>query len=75
MADYIAEIELLGKVFDITNVGLPVECRDKQDNYLLATLIASDAKYLITGDKDLLCLADKYSIVTPANFADKYLQF
>ncbi|MCC2624902.1 MAG: twitching motility protein PilT [Burkholderiales bacterium] len=74
LADYIAEIELLGRIYDITNLILPVECRDKKDNYLLATLIASDAEYLITGDKDLLCLADKYPIVAPANFVDKYLQ-
>lgn len=35
---------------------------------LLATLAESGADYLITGDKDLLVLADRYPIVTPAQF-------
>ena len=32
---------------------------------VLGTLIAAKADYLITGDDDLLVLADRYSIVTP----------
>lgn len=35
---------------------------------LLAALAESGADYLITGDKDLLALADRYPIVTPAQF-------
>jgi predicted nucleic acid-binding protein len=31
-------------------------------------LIASGAAYLITGDKDLLALAHKYPVLTPAEF-------
>lgn len=46
--------------------------RDADDQPVLATLLAalkiSGADYLITGDKDLLALADRYPIVTPANF-------
>jgi putative PIN family toxin of toxin-antitoxin system len=42
--------------------------RDPMDQPVLATLRASAADYLITGDKDLLALADKYPIVTPAAF-------
>ncbi len=42
--------------------------RDPMDQPVLATLRASVADYLITGDKDLLALADKYPIVTPAAF-------
>jgi putative PIN family toxin of toxin-antitoxin system len=42
--------------------------RDPADQQVLATLRASKADYLITGDKDLLALADKYPIVTPATF-------
>ena len=42
--------------------------RDPADQKVLATLLASTADYLITGDKDLLALAEKYSIVTPAAF-------
>jgi predicted nucleic acid-binding protein len=35
---------------------------------LLAARQTSSADYLITGDKDLLALADRYPIVTPAMF-------
>ena len=42
--------------------------RDAADQQVLGTLRASQANYLITGDKDLLALAGKYSIVTPATF-------
>jgi putative PIN family toxin of toxin-antitoxin system len=42
--------------------------RDHADQPVLATLRVSRADYLITGDKDLLALAGKYTIVTPAGF-------
>ena len=42
--------------------------RDPADQQILGTLRASNADYLITGDKDLLALADAYPIVTPAAF-------
>ncbi len=42
--------------------------RDPADQQVLGTLRASHADYLITGDKDLLVLAGKYPIVTPAIF-------
>lgn len=42
--------------------------RDPADQPVLATLIAAQARYLITGDKDLLALAGQYPIVTPADF-------
>jgi putative PIN family toxin of toxin-antitoxin system len=42
--------------------------RDPADQQVLGTLRASRADYLITGDKDLLVLACKYPIVTPATF-------
>jgi uncharacterized protein len=42
--------------------------RDAADQPVLGTFLASSANYLVTGDKDLLVLADKYSIITPANF-------
>ena len=42
--------------------------RDSADQPVLGTLLASGADYLITGDKDLLALAGKYPIVSPAAF-------
>ena len=38
------------------------------DQQLLGTLPSSRANYLITGDKDLLAVAEQYPIVTPALF-------
>jgi putative PIN family toxin of toxin-antitoxin system len=48
------------------------DLRDVNDLPVLGTLLAalntSDSTYLITGDKDLLAMAERYPIVTPANF-------
>jgi uncharacterized protein len=42
--------------------------RDQADQPVLGTLLASKVNYLVTGDKDLLALANQYPIVTPAEF-------
>ena len=42
--------------------------RDPDDIPVLATLIASAADVLVTGDRDLLALRQQYSIETPAEF-------
>jgi putative PIN family toxin of toxin-antitoxin system len=46
--------------------------RDAADQQILATLRASNADYLITGDKDLLALAARYPILTPADFWSRH---
>lgn len=48
--------------------GQDAALRDPADQPVLATLVAAQADYLITGDKDLLALAGSYPIVTPAHF-------
>lgn len=45
--------------------------RDPQDAPILATLIASKADCLVTGDEDLLSLSDKFPILTPAAFLQR----
>ena len=42
--------------------------RDAADQRILGTLLSSNADYLITGDKDLLALSERYAVVTPAEF-------
>jgi len=42
--------------------------RDPDDIPVLATLIASGADLLVTGDRDLLGLREEYPIETPAEF-------
>lgn len=48
------------------------DLRDINDQPVLGTFLAAikttGADYLITGDKDLLALAERYSIVNPAKF-------
>jgi putative PIN family toxin of toxin-antitoxin system len=48
--------------------------RDKADQKVLGTLRSANADYLITGDKDLLALADRYPILTPAVFWERHGQ-
>jgi uncharacterized protein len=44
------------------------ELRDANDLPVLGSLLAAHADYLVTGDKDLLALAGRFAIVTPAQF-------
>jgi putative PIN family toxin of toxin-antitoxin system len=46
--------------------------RDQADQLILGTLRAANADYLVTGDKDLLALAEWYPIVTPAAFWQRH---
>jgi predicted nucleic acid-binding protein len=46
--------------------------RDVADEPVLATLIASSAEMLVTGDKDLLALSDRYPVLSPAQFCARY---
>jgi uncharacterized protein len=49
--------------------SLPSETvRDAADTPILGTLLAAKADYLVTGDKDLLVLGEKYPILTPSAF-------
>ena len=46
--------------------------RDPNDVPILAMLIAAGADCLVTGDKDLLALADRYPILTPVDFCARH---
>lgn len=48
------------------------ELRDAADQKVLATFRVAKADYLITGDKNLLALAAKYPIMTPAAFWNQH---
>jgi putative PIN family toxin of toxin-antitoxin system len=54
-------------LFEIKHIKESVP-KDKKDNHILATLIASNADYLITGDDDLLSLRDSYKIISLKDF-------
>jgi len=51
---------------------LEATLRDPADQPVLGTLRAAQADYLITGDKDLLALGERYPIVTPAIFWERH---
>jgi putative PIN family toxin of toxin-antitoxin system len=59
---------------DVVDPEEPIETnvRDVADQKVLGTLLAAKADYLITGDKDLLALADRYLIITPPAFWERH---
>jgi putative PIN family toxin of toxin-antitoxin system len=66
-------IELFRERFEIVEpcpIDRPV-CRDPDDDIVLATAVAANARCLITGDKDLLVLQrfGEIAIVAPRDFA------
>ena len=72
--DLVDSLSLLAETVE-PEAGLPeAALRDADDQPVLGTLLAarsaSGASYLVTGDKDLLALADRYPIVAPARFWD-----
>ena len=48
------------------------QVRDVEDERVLAALLASGADLLVTGDKDLLALAEAFAILTPAEFCARH---
>lgn len=67
-------VDILGFLADlVTPLELPDNTvRDAKDSPVLGTLLSGvqshGVDYLITGDKDLLELADQYAVLTPADF-------
>lgn len=54
------------------NVSVP-RPRDADDWMVLATLVAGQGDWLITGDADLLALAEGFPIIRPAEFLERFL--
>ena len=46
--------------------------RDPDDGPILATFLAAGADRLVTGDKDLLLLAEPWAILSPADFCARH---
>jgi putative PIN family toxin of toxin-antitoxin system len=62
--EFIRQLLLRAEVVDLAETTVD----DPDDAFILASLIASRADLLITGDQDLLALRDQYPIETPAEF-------
>lgn len=67
---FLKQLYLRTRLVDISGTAASVPA-DPGDNFVLATLIASQAECLVTGDADLLALRDRYPILTPAEFAQR----
>lgn len=64
---FIRQLYIRAEVIEHVPVSVEVE-RDPDDSPILALLIATGAEVLVTGDRDLLLLREKYPIETPAEF-------
>lgn len=67
---YLTLLRFEAEIADIRKTPAHVP-RDAKDNMVLATLLASQADCLVTGDLDLLDLANTYPIIAPADFAGR----
>jgi len=71
LEDFLDLLRLKAVVVDISAVTLPVEPRDVHDRPVIATMIAAEAEWLVTGDKrDLLSLGLR-NIVTARDFLSR----
>ena len=67
MRDFVDSLAFLADLVEPEPIKDP-QLRDAADQPVLGTFLASNAKYLVTGDKDLLALSPLYSIIKPADF-------
>jgi putative PIN family toxin of toxin-antitoxin system len=69
---YAQALRFVADIVDPAGIVVQV-ADDRDDDVILATLIAAKADWLITGDAALLALANQYPILTPAEFAARHL--
>ncbi len=67
---YIVLLSFFTEVVDVTVISVPLE-KDPTDSWILETLLKSKADYLVTGDKVLLDLANKFPILCLEEFSQK----
>ena len=67
MRDFVDSLAFLADLVEPEPIEDP-QLRDAADQPVLGTLLASNANYLVTGDKDLLALSHLHSIIKPADF-------
>jgi len=67
MRDFVDSLAFLADLVEPEPIKDP-HLRDAADQPVLGTFLASNANYLVTGDKDLMVLSTVYSIIKPADF-------
>jgi putative PIN family toxin of toxin-antitoxin system len=70
IARFLLLLRLKAEVVEIEGVAASVP-RDAADDAVLATFLAGEAECLVTGDNDLLALADRYPILSPQELANR----
>jgi putative PIN family toxin of toxin-antitoxin system len=70
---YLTELRYLVEMVEIGSTRSRVP-RDRGDDIILATFVASQADYLLSGDADLLSLRDEYPVLAPREFYDQHLR-
>ena len=65
-------VEMMHILCDVVEPAATHAVRDKNDDPVLGTLMASGAEYLTTGDKDLLALSAEFPIIAPARFLQRH---
>ncbi len=69
IVNYCSLLKFNFHLFNIKKIKAKV-LKDRNDDHILATLIASKADYLISGDDDLLSLNKDYSIISLKEFIE-----
>ena len=71
LSDYLPFAQIANTLLNVPKIGLPI-CRDPKDQMLLDLAVSAKVEYLVTGDQDLLVLADTpdlgFKIVKPLEF-------
>ena len=65
--DFVDSLAFLADMVEPVQTADPL-LRDAADQPVLGTFLASTANYLVTGDKDLLALADLYPLLNLPTF-------
>jgi putative PIN family toxin of toxin-antitoxin system len=71
--NYCSLLKFNSHFFDTKSIKAKVP-KDKNDDHILATFLASGAQYLITGDDDLLSLKQTYRIISLRDFARDFVK-
>ena len=75
LADYLPFAQVADAAVNVVLPSLPI-CRDPKDQMFLNLAVSARVDYLVTGDQDLLVLADtpglSFSIIKPIDFLTQH---
>ena len=69
---FLAELRYVVEFVDIRGARVRVP-RDRGDDAVLGTFVASGAECLVSGDEDLLSLRHRYAVLTAREFYERHL--